>query len=103
MLPKSNVVKVYNISGFTNLKKYAILRIKNWVFKLKGERRKEQMKWEPEGLVCLRCGASNPDRGDRCGNCEEDPFTRPGLLTREQMTILRANKLRRKAGAKKTR
>ncbi len=46
--------------------------------------------WEPEGLVCLRCGASNPDRGSRCGNCGENPFTHPGMLTPEQKVILEA-------------
>jgi len=56
--------------------------------------------WEPGGLVCLRCGAPNPDGGNRCGNCGENPFTHPRLLTQEQKVILKAvNKLRQKAGA----
>ncbi len=46
--------------------------------------------WEPEGLVCLRCAAPNPDRGSRCGNCEENPFSPPELLTKEQKAILEA-------------
>ena len=46
--------------------------------------------WEPEGLVCLHCGTANPDRGSRCGNCGENPFSPPKLLTREQKEILEA-------------
>jgi len=54
---------------------------------------------EPDGLVCLRCGASNPDGGNRCGNCGENPFTHPRLLTQEQKIILKvANKSRQKVG-----
>ncbi|HRY52259.1 MAG TPA: hypothetical protein P5089_00190 [Candidatus Portnoybacteria bacterium] len=26
------------------------------------------------GPVCAHCGTPNPDHGDKCGNCEEDPF-----------------------------
>ena len=60
----------------------------------------ELRQWKPDGLVCLRCGTPNPDRGSRCGNCEENPFTFPKLLTQEQKAILEAVKLRRrKAGA----
>jgi len=55
--------------------------------------------WEPGGLVCLRCGAPNPDGGSRCGNCGENPFSHPRFLTQEQKAILEAvNKLRQKAG-----
>lgn len=52
--------------------------------------RPQLSRWEPEGLVCLHCGAPNPDRGSRCGNCGENPFLQPGLLTREQKAISEA-------------
>jgi len=47
-------------------------------------------KWEPEGLVCLYCGAPNPDRGYCCGNCGENPFVGPKLLTSAQLEIKKA-------------
>lgn len=48
------------------------------------------LKWEPEGLVCLHCGTPNPDRGDICGNCGENPFVGPKLLTSAQLEIKKA-------------
>lgn len=48
------------------------------------------IQWKPEGLVCLRCGTPNPDRGNICGNCGENPFFLPGLRTQEQKEILAA-------------
>ncbi len=44
-------------------------------------------KWKPEGPICLHCGAPNPDRGDRCGNCGENPFSSPRLLSPNQLEI----------------
>jgi len=49
-----------------------------------------ELRWGPEGLVCLHCGTPNPDRGNRCGNCGENPFSSPKLLTAEQMEIRKA-------------
>lgn len=46
--------------------------------------------WEPEGLVCRHCGAPNPDRGETCGNCGENPFVGPKILTVTQLEIKRA-------------
>jgi len=53
------------------------------------------MKWMREnlGFVCPHCGTANPDKGDRCGNCDQNPFELPPkdeLLTAEQLAILRA-------------
>ena len=28
-------------------------------------------------FVCPHCGASNPDGGDKCGNCEKNPYLLP--------------------------
>lgn len=33
------------------------------------------------GPVCIHCGTPNPDRGDKCGNCEENPFLRDTQAT----------------------
>jgi len=49
-----------------------------------------ELKWEPNGLVCLHCGTPNPDKGDRCGNCGQNPFVLPKILTEEQLTIQKA-------------
>ncbi len=40
---------------------------------------KNVIKWTRDGLgfVCPHCGTPNPDRGDKCGNCEENPFILP--------------------------
>ncbi len=52
----------------------------------------ELIKWNPEGLgwLCPHCGTPNPDGGDRCGNCDENPFILPkSLLSYEQLTTLK--------------
>ncbi len=46
-------------------------------------------KWTPKGLVCRNCGASDPDRGDVCGNCGENPSVGPKILTKAQLKIKR--------------
>lgn len=59
-----------------------------------------QFKWNPEGLarglVCRKCGAPNPDSGDRCGNCNENPKSRPKLFTADQLKIKAAIERSRK-------
>ncbi len=31
-----------------------------------------ELNWQPQGgLACSNCGTPNPDRGPRCGNCDE--------------------------------
>jgi ribosomal protein L40E len=62
------------------------------------------IKWDPTGLglICPHCGTPNPDRGDRCGNCDGNPFILPKkdeLLTREELLTLKAVK---RLAAKKT-
>lgn len=45
----------------------------------------EKIKWvPPEYYVCPHCGSSNPDNGDKCGNCEKNPFKLPDK--NEQLT-----------------
>ena len=49
-------------------------------------------KWDPEGFVCPHCGTPNPDGGDKCGNCEKNPFEMPQedeRLTEGQLKTLR--------------
>lgn len=50
----------------------------------------ENLQWQPEGIICLHCGAPNPDRGDVCGNCGENPFVGPKILTPAQLEIKHA-------------
>ncbi len=53
-----------------------------------------EIKWTPtEYYACPHCGSQNPDGGDTCGNCEENPFKLPkkdDLLTKEQLKTLHA-------------
>lgn len=58
-------------------------------------------KWNPEGWVCPHCGAPNPDKGDKCGNCDENPFIQPKKFftaneLRALKTIQHRNRSRRK-------
>lgn len=62
-----------------------------------------QFKWDPEeagesiGSVCLNCGGPNPDGGDRCGSCDEDPSIRPqGFITAAQLETLTALNIMRR-------
>lgn len=51
------------------------------------------IKWTSEGWACPHCGTPNPDGGDRCGNCDGNPFVLPSqdeLLTAEQLATLQA-------------
>ncbi|MEK9150633.1 MAG: hypothetical protein AAB411_00905 [Patescibacteria group bacterium] len=51
------------------------------------------MKWQPpEDWVCPHCGTPNPDRGSRCGNCDENPFIIPTdeLIGVERLKTLQA-------------
>lgn len=44
------------------------------------------MFWTREGIsgaICL-CGNPNPDGGDRCGNCDEYPYSVPEIMTPAQ-------------------
>ncbi len=44
-------------------------------------------------FVCPYCGASNPDGGDKCGNCEKNPYLLPQddeQLTAEELNVLYA-------------
>ncbi|MBU3926065.1 hypothetical protein KJ763_02765 [Patescibacteria group bacterium] len=52
------------------------------------------MKWDPKGLgfICPHCGTPNPDGGDKCGNCDQNPFILPPKntkLTKEQLHTFR--------------
>lgn len=39
------------------------------------------MKEKKTDLLCVHCGTSIPDHGDKCPNCEEDPYhTEPNEL-----------------------
>lgn len=55
---------------------------------------KEKLTWTPpENYTCPHCGAQNPDGGDKCGNCEKNPFELPkkdALLTEAELETLRA-------------
>ena len=53
------------------------------------------IKWSPDGLgwICSHCGTPNPDRGDKCGNCDENPFVLPpddAQLTADELLNLKA-------------
>lgn len=50
------------------------------------------IRWEPQGDICFSCGTSNPDGGDICGNCGENPQKIPGIITKNQLTILKLAK-----------
>lgn len=51
------------------------------------------VKWKPDGLICQKCGAPNPDGGPRCGNCDEITSLRlNGLLATKQPVIREALK-----------
>ncbi len=59
--------------------------------KLKPESFSLEIKWDPEGWLCPHCGTSNPDGGDKCGNCDENPFALPkGTLTSTDLKVLRS-------------
>ncbi|MBU2219262.1 hypothetical protein KJ750_00705 [Patescibacteria group bacterium] len=48
--------------------------------------------WTREGYVCPHCGTPNPDGGDKCGNCDENPYVLPSKdekLTEGQLRTLR--------------
>lgn len=49
-------------------------------------------RWTSYGPVCLHCATPNPDRGDKCGNCDEDAFVPPsqGTFTKSELATFRA-------------
>ncbi len=54
-----------------------------------------ETRWTPDylGFLCPYCGTPNPDGGDKCGNCDENPFILPPTdkrLTIVQLKIYRA-------------
>jgi len=54
-----------------------------------------KLKWRPQGLVCQKCGTPNPDKGPRCGNCDEIVVSGrklQGLLTPQQFIVIEALK-----------
>ena len=61
-----------------------------------------KLKWNRDnlGYLCPHCGTPNPDNGDKCGNCERNPFELPKeneLLTAEGLATLRAAPSRSKS------
>lgn len=50
------------------------------------------VRWDPQGDVCLSCGAANPDNGNVCGNCGENPQKIPGIITKNQLAIMQLAK-----------
>jgi len=55
------------------------------------------IKWDPQNWVCPHCGTPNPDKGDRCGNCDKNPFVLPkGLLSSKELKTFKAVASRRK-------
>ncbi len=53
----------------------------------------KEINWDPgeiqNGAICLNCGAANPDGGDKCGSCGEDPSAIPeGKISAAQAELL---------------
>jgi len=55
----------------------------------------ENIKWtpSPDAWICPHCGTADYDGGNRCGNCEKDPFKLPDKnehLTEAEYEALKA-------------
>lgn len=58
------------------------------------------MEWTPDylGFICPHCGTPNPDGGDKCGNCDQNPFIFPSK--NEQLTEGQSFTLKMVTGAR---